>query len=87
MNTSTKPTWSYRDERDLRELMERKAEFDETYRPAVRLILTAIHENLRNQPVMLEGIVKKWIDNADAIRDALAPFDSGIRIDPQSTSG
>lgn len=83
--STTKPTWSFRDERDLRELMERKAEFDEAHRPAVRAAISSITTNL--SPDMLEATVNDWIKRADTIRDALKPFDSGVRAGSPSTSG
>lgn len=88
MNTTTKPTWSNRDEAELSELQKRRQAFIDTNKPAVRKAVIACYDGLENQPVRLEGIVNIWIDNADAIRDALAPFDSGVRVaQSDSTSG
>lgn len=87
MNTTFKPTWSNRDEAALNDLQQRRKAFIDEHKPAVRKAIVATYEGLDNQPVRLEGIVNVWIGHADAIRDALEPFDSGVRAGSPSTSG
>ena len=88
MNT-TKPTWSKRDEYDLQDLLKRKAAFDAAAHAPVLDVAINIRTlvNSMVEPDANESLVSALINYADSIRDALAPFDSGIRIDPQSTSG
>lgn len=87
MNTRARPTWNARDERMLQDLRQRHQAFLDDNTPAVRAVILQLYANLSNNPTMLEGTVKVWIDNADSIRDALAPFDSGVRAGSPSTSG
>ena len=88
MNT-TKPTWSKRDEYDLQDLLKRKAAFDAVNREPVLKVVKKLRAlvGAKADPQKDECVATGLINMADAIRDALAPFDSGIRIDPQSTSG
>ena len=88
MNT-TKPTWSKRDEYDLQDLLKRKQAFDAAAHAPVLDVAINIRTlvNSMVEPDANESLVSALINYADSIRDALAPFDSGIRIDPQSTSG
>lgn len=67
------PSWSKRDEENLNLLLMRKKEFNSHYMPPVQKIAEAISE----LPVARRF---DWlIDQADNIRDALEPFDSGVR--------
>ena len=88
MNT-TKPTWSKRDEYDLQDLLKRKAAFDAVNREPVLKVVKKLRAlvGAKADPQKDESVATGLINMADAIRDALAPFDSGVRIDPQSTSG
>ncbi len=80
MNTTSTVTWSRADEQRLQEPTERKAAFSDHYRGPIRQLILAVFPNtFNNRPVLLEAAVKAWIANADAIRDVLAPFDSGVR--------
>lgn len=90
MNTSnTLPTWTRDDENDLRALLKRKQAFDAAAHAPVLDVAINIRTlvNSMVEPDANESLVSALINYADSIRDALAPFDSGIRIDPQSTSG
>lgn len=86
MNT-TKPTWSTCDEAALNDLQQRRQAFFDDTKPLVRAVVVLVDEELRTQPVRCEQVVNAWIANANAIRDALAPFDSGVREGSNSTSG
>lgn len=74
MNTSTKPTWSRRDQAALDDLQKRK----QTARMPVHAVITRIRAAL-GAVYGPDQMVDEFINRADAIRDALAPFDSGIR--------
>jgi hypothetical protein len=76
--------WTQQDEEHLRMLTERKAEFDGRCRaPVAQFVLDKYEWQPSSMPSSREQVSKKiatWlIDNADTIRDLLAPFDSGER--------
>ena len=90
MNTTTKPTWSKRDERDLQDLLKRKQAFDAAAHAPVLDVAIKIKLLINSmvEPDASESLVSALINYADAIRDALAPFDSGVRVaQSDSTSG
>ncbi len=89
MNT-TKPTWSKRDEYDLQDLLKRKAAFDVVNREPVLEVVKKLRAlvGVKADPQKDESVATGLINMADAIRDALAPFDSGVRVaQSDSTSG
>ncbi len=92
--------WSKADEAELQSMLKRKATFTEEAERPVRSVIVAVRTSLDNSLGNcsldwsdltsndgVEILVATLINYADSIRDALAPFDSGIRINPQSTSG
>lgn len=82
MNTTVKSKWTSHDEALLLELTERKQRIMEERRGAVRQIVQrADYERwvLGPQEVDVEAVTDSLIAAADALRDALAPFDSGVR--------
>lgn len=86
MNAPTKLRWTQDDENDLQSMLKRKTEFGSQARKPVidavqriRHTLGAVHNEAQ--------LVDALIAHADAIRDALAPFDSGVREGSSSTSG
>jgi len=87
MNTTTRPTWSKRDESDLQALLRRKQAFELTARMPVHDVVARIRTAL-GAVYGPDQMVDEFINHADAIRDALAPFDSGVRVaQSDSTSG
>lgn len=69
-------TWNQKDEARLRALNEERDSLMTGRSAALQTIVDALD---RAQIQVTPSIVSKLIDNADAIRDALAPFDSGVR--------
>lgn len=78
MNTTTRPTWSKRDEAVLQEMIRRKQAFELTARMPVHDVVARIRTAL-GAIYGPDQMVDALITHADAIRDALAPFDSGVR--------
>jgi hypothetical protein len=93
MNNSTRASsrWTQREEDQLRELVELKARVMREKRdPIVHLVTGMFHLRAGTSDPRstvksvleisdVEWIVEWLVENADAIRDALAPFDSGVR--------
>ncbi len=86
MKASSTPRWTQDDENDLQSMINRRTEFmSKTRKPVIdavqriRHTLGAVHNEAQ--------LVDALIAHADAIRDALAPFDSGIRVADDSTPG
>lgn len=70
--------WDMDDERQLRELEERRKLFNEVHMPIiVKALRTAIGQSMSDQA--LSSMALNMTRHADEIRDALAPYDSGIR--------
>jgi hypothetical protein len=74
------PTWSARDEAEFQRMAVRRTAFHEINREKVKAALrkalwTAAFERLS------DAEITNFIHHADIIRDALAPFDSGVRPD------
>ena len=68
------PDWTKRDAAMLKELQAKKAAWEEKNHRPVRFIAQDI------QPLSTVNLVFEYlIKHADRIRDALAPFDSGVR--------
>jgi len=66
--------WTQRDEAMLKELQTKKASWEEKNHRPVRVIAQDM------QPLSTFNLVFEYlITHADRIRDALAPFDSGVR--------
>lgn len=78
--TAPNPKWSARDEVEFQRMHERRTEFHEINRENVKAALCKAL-----WPVAFERLTDAEITNfihyADIIRDALAPFDSGVRPD------
>lgn len=72
MNTNL--NWTRRDQEELDRLLKRKEEFETRHRGHLTRVIITMTEA---QP--LPAVVQQFIDHADALRDALAPFDSGVR--------
>lgn len=90
MNTTNTPTWSKRDERDLQDLLKRKQAFDAAAHAPVLDVAIKIKSLINSmvEPDANESLVSALINYADDIRDALEPFDSGVRVaQSDSTSG
>lgn len=71
--------WTKADQRALEELQKRKAEFDSKTRGA---LIAAVQRADLGAFTQLDDICDTLIANADEFRDALAPFDSGVRCAP-----
>ena len=76
MNQEAKSRWTSKDEAALNELVERKRRIMEENREPVRRALQRMATLISDVD---EGVVDEFIANADAFRDALEPFDSGMR--------
>jgi hypothetical protein len=80
-------SWNQVDESLLQQMLARKQAFQAAAIAPVEAIVFALTPDsqtpLGKFPVKLQAMrkfmVKMLIDNADSIRDALAPFDSGVR--------
>ncbi len=84
MLTSDKPTtltaWSVRDEAKLREAENFVRESSKRRPIAVDRVAAALkHAGFVDQGADAAGLAALAIEYADAIRDALEPFDSGAR--------
>ena len=82
MLTSDKPTlldrWTAKDEAEIRDAKARIAEAEARRAAAVTRVRQTMLRWLEEAPTDEE--VEKYIMRADEIRDALAPFDSGVRV-------
>ncbi len=87
MNTTSKPTWSKADEQRLAELTARKSKFEAVNEAPVRAVILKIDPDLAHDGRALDALVSAYVDHAEEIRDALAPFDSGVRAPDDSTPG
>ncbi len=74
MNTK-KPTWTSSDQRQLDELVARKVEVDATLLQDVK----AVVEDFYYRNMSDDDLVAGLIERADWVRDALQPYDSGVR--------
>ena len=80
LNTTPVPeTWSPMDERVFTEMAQRRERVKKTQMAPVLDIASEI-VSLARISVDLETMSKHLADNADLIRDALEPFDSGVRV-------
>jgi len=86
MNTPDKLTWTSRDQAALADMINRRRAFYERNTVAVKHIVVSIRMGIGSSPTDDE-LVEELIAKADAIRDALEPFDSGVRAGSPSTSG
>lgn len=88
MLTSDKPTtltaWSVRDEAKLREAENFVRESSKRRQIAVDRVAAALkHAGFVEQGENATVLAALAIEHADAIRDALEPFDSGARVKPE----
>lgn len=67
-------TWTSADQAQLQELLDRKSDFVNRHRHAVVNAATLVCGESNGT-----YLVDRFIRHADVIRDALAPFDSGVR--------
>lgn len=67
--------WSAADEAALRDLEQRRKLHNDVYMPG----LVAVVKRTFNRGIDEKAIAHALRQNADAIRDALEPFDSGVR--------
>jgi len=71
--------WDMEDERRLQELEQRRKLFNEVNLPIlVKELRTALGQSMTDQS--LSSMAFNMTKHADAIRDALGPYDSGIRV-------
>lgn len=73
MNTVIKSRWTAKDESNLADLIQRKERIMRENRVPVEEV---VHMMGVDQPDL---VVRELINHADAVRDALEPFDSGAR--------
>ena len=73
--------WSPADQQKLNELIERKKTFDEEMlKPIDELLARTLTIDAGPGIAKSQRKIRTWlIWNADAVRDVLAPFDSGVR--------
>ena len=80
--------WSPADQQKLNELIERKKAFDEEMlKPIDDLLARTLTIDAGPGIAKSQRKIRTWlIWNADAVRDVLKPFDSGIRAVPSGDS-
>lgn len=73
-----KVKWSAADEAALRELEQRRKLFNDVHMP---IVVATLERALEKKPIgtPLSTLAYALTKHADEIRDALKPFDSGIR--------
>lgn len=73
--------WGAAEEQRLAEMLERKRVFFEEHRPAVEKLAAELSTavNALNSEVATKQLTQLLINNADNVRDVLAPFDTGVR--------
>lgn len=71
-------TWTQGDEQRFNELLERRSTVMERREKKVRCVA----EKIGFSGAALEALIVGLKNNADEIRDALDPYDSGIRCSP-----
>ena len=74
-----KNKWSRQDEAALTELLDRKKAFEAEARAPLNKIVVDMAQSLGPQPPYPSRIVDLLVARADELRDALAPFGSGVR--------
>jgi hypothetical protein len=78
VNSTVRSRWTNDDEARLQELVERKRRIVEQNSEPIKVLASTF--GLEGFGVSDVGVLVRWmIENADAIRDALEPFDSGVR--------
>jgi hypothetical protein len=71
--------WDSQDERKLQELEQRRKLFNEVNLPiVVKAMRAAIGQSISDQA--LSSMAFNMTKHADEIRDALEPYDSGVRV-------
>ena len=73
--------WDMEDERRLQELEQRRKLFNEVNLPILVKALRAAIGNNTMSDQTLSSMAFNMTRHADKIRDALAPYDSGIRCE------
>lgn len=74
--------WTPDDEAQLQRLLQAKAEFEAAAKAPLSNVVWSIGNFLLARGNWTHGdMVRAMIDKADELRDALAPFDSGIRAE------
>lgn len=76
MNATVKSKWTAADEAALHELTERKQRIMSERRGEVHKVAELVYFH----NMLIDELTDALIANADALRDALAPFDSGVRL-------
>jgi hypothetical protein len=81
---NTPVRWSPRDQDTLNELIARKKAYDEEMlKPIDDLLARTLTLDAGPGIAKSQRKIRTWlIWNADAVRDVLAPFDSGVRAAP-----
>lgn len=83
--------WNKGDECLLQSLIERKQAFQAAAIQPVEKVVHVLTLSDGIKPNCLETfrkhMVRMLVNNADEIRDALAPFDSGVRVEHEKTGG
>lgn len=70
--------WTAGDQARLDELNSRKVAWEKQARAPLEDVIKQVFH--RTTPTSVEIIRDRMIKNADSLRDALAPFDSGVRV-------
>lgn len=77
--------WTPNDEAQLQRLLQAKTEFEKTAKKPLLELMHDLMDRL-NGAWQYADLVEVMIDRADDLRDALAPFDSGVRPTSPSDS-
>lgn len=78
--------WTPNDEEQLQRMLKQKAEFEFEALKPVGEIASDLAAFLHNRKWGATDITKFLTGHADELRDALAPFDSGIRAAPSNST-
>ncbi len=76
--------WSPQDEAAYQELLARRAEFEKARNGPLDKVVNALTHGTGADGVYPTALRLRLIQYADDVRDALAPWDSGVRAEEKS---
>lgn len=79
--------WTPNDEVQLQRMIKAKEEFEAAVKAPLSNVVWSVRDFLLARGDWTHGdMMRAMINNADELRDALAPFDSGIRVEPSDST-
>ena len=72
--------WTIEDQQQLEELLDRKSTFVNTHKPPVVKAVEIMYGEFASAAAR-DQLVDKLMRHAELLRDVLAPFDSGVRVE------